>query len=134
MSKSDSEKRIIMTGGRQLKEDLDAVYGAEAPSPSGGATVVDVTYDDDNSEYTSTVKAGALWTAANSGAVIFRNADDEFGAVSIASLSYAEATEEDGQASGFRFVFQFGLISVTLSAATADDYPTSADDEDGEVV
>lgn len=97
--------------------------GSSSPSGGGGATVVELTYADD--VYTSTMKAGPLWEAAQAGPVIFRDATDEFGVVTISSLIYASVTEEDGQASDFYFVFSPGRISVTLSAATADDYPTS---------
>lgn len=116
VTSSANGKVLTVVGGK---------WKAEEPSGGGGATVVDVTYDDDTSVYTSTVKAGALWTAINSGAVIFRTVDDEFGLINIFSLSNANVTEEDGQASEFTFIVSTGFSSLTLSAATADDYPST---------
>lgn len=99
--------------------------GGSSPSGGGGATVVELTYAD--GVYTSTMKAGPLWEAAQAGLVIFVVKEDGENVVVAPILN---AYCENGEYGFAVNNFMVGDDPVKyLTASSADDYPSTGNEQ-----
>lgn len=106
VTSADNDKVLTVKNGKWDKAEPSGGGGG------GGSTVVELTYADD--VYTSTVKAGALWEAVTTGAVIF--AEKSSGTI-VRVVAMTSASTSDG-------AYYFYGGDFELEAASADDYPT----------